>query len=126
MARDADYNKLIHSKRWLYLRRDILNRHPLCKVCESRDRITPASEIHHRIPVETGNTFAEKASLCFDVTNLVPICRNCHLEEHRRLKSSSKEEHKRRQEEHTNWFKRTFMDDGTGDGDGPDTPGGCF
>lgn len=45
MAKDKDYIKLIHTPRWLNLRRAILSAHPLCERCEAQGYITPATEV---------------------------------------------------------------------------------
>ena len=111
MSRDQDYIKLIHSKGWLNTRRNYLTAHPLCEVCRRKEKLTPASEVHHKTPVETGHSFEEKKRLLLDVTNLLAVCRECHLQEHRLLKSASNEEKQRRLDEHKGWFRRVFLDD---------------
>ena len=111
MARDANYNKIIHSKRWIALRRIYLAEHPLCEQCRKKELLRPAIDVHHVIPIETGNTYADKAKLAFDINNLMALCRECHVEEHRMMKSGSAEERQRRKDEHKDWFKRTFIDD---------------
>ena len=54
MAKDADYRRLIHTARWLRLRRDTLTAHPLCERCQVDGYVTPATEVHHVRPVEDG------------------------------------------------------------------------
>lgn len=56
---------------WIKLRARILLRdRGLCQVCESAGRITPATEVDHRIAKSQGGTD--------DDTNLQSICRECH------------------------------------------------
>ena len=66
MAKDKDYIKLIHTPRWLRLRRDTLTAHPLCERCQAEGYITPAIEVHHRKPVEDGINYTEKYRLMYD------------------------------------------------------------
>ena len=58
MAKDKEYNKLIHTNKWLRLRRDVLTKHPICQRCEAEGRLTPATEVHHIRPVEEAFTKA--------------------------------------------------------------------
>ena len=60
MAKDKEYNKLIHTTRWLKLRRDVLTAHPLCQRCKDNGLLTPATEVHHIRPVEEAFTHAER------------------------------------------------------------------
>ena len=110
MSKDNDYIKLIHSKRWLALRRDYLTRHPLCERCRENDRLRTATEVHHKIPIESGHCYNEKSRLAYDPTNLMALCRECHINEHRAMHSCSQEEAGRRATAHRDWFKRTFID----------------
>ena len=82
MAKDKDYIKLIHTNRWLRLRRDKLSSQPLCERCKESGRITAATEVHHVIPVEDGLTRAEKERLMYDPTNLRALCHDCHVKTH--------------------------------------------
>ncbi len=52
MAKDRDYNRLIHTARWLRLRRDTLTWHPLCQRCEAEGVLTPSAEVHHVRPAQ--------------------------------------------------------------------------
>ena len=57
MAKDKDYVQLIHTERWLRLRRDKLTASPLCERCQQAGLLTPATEVHHVTPVEDGLTY---------------------------------------------------------------------
>lgn len=72
MAKDKDYIRLIHTAKWLRLRRDKLNDTPLCERCEELGRVAAATEVHHVIPVEDGLTKQEKERLMFDYFNSKP------------------------------------------------------
>lgn len=100
MAKDEYYNKLIHTARWLRLRRDTLTRHPLCQRCEAEGRITPATEVHHVFPVEEAVTAAEKARLMFDPHNLRALCHACHARTHAEMRRGSREATRRRNDSH--------------------------
>lgn len=82
MAKDATYRRLIHTARWLRLRRDKLSANPLCERCLEEGRVLAATEVHHVVPVEDAVNDAEKARLMFDPTNLRSLCHACHLQEH--------------------------------------------
>lgn len=82
MAKDKEYNRLIHKNRWVRLRRRVLTDCPLCVRCRSEGFVTAATEVHHRIPVESAVTAAEKERLMYDPSNLVPLCHACHVKTH--------------------------------------------
>ena len=67
MAKDKDYRRLIHSNRWIKLRRAKLTACPLCEDCKETGRITPATEVHHIKPVEDALNLVDKESLMFDI-----------------------------------------------------------
>lgn len=99
MSKDKDYRRLINSTRWLRLRRDMLTAHPLCQKCEEQGLITPATEVHHRRPVEYGLNYAEKYRLMYDADNLMALCHDCHVKEHIAMGRSGKEATRRRVDE---------------------------
>lgn len=99
MAKDKDYQKLIHTNRWLRLRRAILTARPLCERCQAAGIIEPSTEVHHHTPVEYGVNYAEKRQLMYDPANLRALCHNCHVQVHTELGRSGKEATKRRTEE---------------------------
>lgn len=91
MSRNINYIKLINSRRWVKLRFEKLRSNPLCERCLSDDLTTPATTVHHKIPVETGVTFTEMERLAFDFNNLKSVCAPCHVLEHIDLQSKSKD-----------------------------------
>lgn len=99
MSKDEDYNKLIHTQRWLDLRRAILTAHPLCERCEAEGFVTPAVEVHHRRPVEYGINYAEKHRLMYDEMNLCALCHECHVRTHKEMGKGGKEATQRRNRE---------------------------
>ena len=99
MAKDKDYTKLIQAPRWLRLRRDILTAQPLCERCQAEGFVTPATEVHHRRPVEYGVNYNEKYRLMYDTDNLCALCHNCHVKVHTEMGRSGKEATRRRNAE---------------------------
>ena len=82
MAKDEEYIRLIHATRWLKLRKQVLTLHPLCERCLEKERVTPATEVHHVVPVESAASAAEKRRLMYDAANLKALCHACHVAEH--------------------------------------------
>ena len=90
MAKDKEYNKLIHTGRWLRLRRD---------VCEQEGKITPATEVHHVRPVEEAVGKAERRQRMYDPANLRALCHDCHVRTHTELGRCGKAATKKRNTE---------------------------
>lgn len=111
MAKDKDYIRMIHTTRWLYLRRDILTKHPLCQQCEDEGRITPAIEVHHIRPVEYGVSRADKQRLMFNPTNLRALCHDCHVKVHTDMGRSGKQATMRRNEQQVAGVIKKFFSD---------------
>lgn len=113
MSNDRDYQRLIHAGRWLRLRRDILNAHPLCADCEREGRVTAAAEVHHIAPVEDAYSYAEKRALMYDPSNLVPLCRECHRKRHMAAGQGTREARaERRKRQHEEILKKIFGEGG--------------
>ena len=55
---------------WSGIRKRFLAQHPLCEKCLENGRVTPAAEVHHRIPLANGGTH--------DWDNLAALCKSCH------------------------------------------------
>ena len=90
--RTKEYARLIGSRAWRRLRASYLREHPLCEDCLKEDCTTPATEVHHIRPIESATGRPEDMqNLCFDPMNLRALCHFCHVKEHQRLASSSKE-----------------------------------
>lgn len=109
MARDKDYIQLIHTNRWLRLRRDKLSAQPLCERCSESGTVRAATEVHHVIPVEDGLTRAEKERLMYDYSNLRALCHDCHVKTHTEMGRCGKEQAKKRAREHLKRFKERFL-----------------
>lgn len=111
MSKDKDYMKLINTRRWHELRRSVLTSHPLCERCRQEDYIAPATEVHHRRPVEYGINYDEKRRLMYDPDNLMAVCHNCHVKIHTEMGRSGKEATRRRNAEHVADIIRKFFGD---------------
>lgn len=93
MSRDPRYQRLLNDRRWKELRIAYLRQHPLCERClrEGKEAgvpdgyITPAIDVHHRVPVETAKTTAEMERLAYDWNNLEALCIPCHSRTHKEL-----------------------------------------
>ena len=109
MAKDANYIKLINSKRWKQLRLKKLQEKPLCECCQSKDKITPATEVHHVTPVESVTTIEQMEILMFDYNNLMSVCHECHNEIHAEMFSHTKENVKKANEKRTQRFIDNYL-----------------
>jgi 5-methylcytosine-specific restriction endonuclease McrA len=81
-ARNRIYHRIMSSYAWRRLRESYLSSHPLCERCEAQDRTRLATEVHHRIPVETMSTEDGMRRLAFDRSNLMALCHECHAAIH--------------------------------------------
>jgi 5-methylcytosine-specific restriction protein A len=87
MSKNKTYLALIHSTRWLALRRSYITMHPLCEECRRQGITRPATEVHHVRPIEGGGTEAEMTRRAFDPTNLRALCTECHHAAHRHVRT---------------------------------------
>lgn len=122
MSRDKQYIKLINSHRWHQVRHAQMVAEPLCERCKEDGRITPATEVHHRTPVERGKTFEERTQLAYDTSNLESLCHACHKARHAELSAlasrrgvtkdgKSKERNRARIEKEKDLFNSMYFSD---------------
>lgn len=69
-----------YDSKWRVLSERFRANNPLCKDCQEKDIVEPATEVHHIVPI------AEDRSRRLDVKNLVALCNSCHRERHRRMR----------------------------------------
>lgn len=112
MAKDKEYRRLIHTAKWLKLRREILTAHPVCQRCEAEGRLTPSTEVHHIKPVEGAFTKAEREQRMYDPHNVKALCHDCHVRTHTELGRSGKEATKKRNAEHARQVIKKFFGGG--------------
>lgn len=79
--------KYYNSRTWKYLRNAYIKQHPLCEMCLQNGIVTPAEHVHHKNEFMRGNTDRERWTLFTDETNLQALCKNCHIEIHKQLKT---------------------------------------
>ena len=118
MAKDKDYQQLIHATRWLRLRKEILTAHPLCQECAKAGRVEAATEVHHVRPVEEAIGYNEKRQRMYDPHNLQALCHNCHVQIHTAAGRSGREATKKRNREQCAQVIKKFFspDDDEGGG----------
>lgn len=109
MSKDPQYRSLLGCVRWRRLRLLKLSRQPLCERCEEQGRIRPATEVHHRVPVEQGRNYAEKQALAYDLNNLCPLCHDCHIAVHREQGRSGRKQRQTVTQAHLQRFRSKFM-----------------
>lgn len=64
-----------YDTQWRKVRKQKLQEQPLCEVCLRAGYVTPATEVHHIVPVsEGGDVYA------WD--NLMSVCHSCHMKLH--------------------------------------------
>lgn len=112
MAKDKDYQQLIHTGRWLQLRKNILSQYPLCQRCQQEGRTTAATEVHHVRPVEEAITYSDKRQRMYDPNNLLALCRDCHVRTHTEQGRSGREATKKRNEKQVADVVKKFFGDG--------------
>ena len=111
MAKDAVYRRLIHSPRWLRLRRQVLTEYPLCRRCAEEGYVTAATEVHHVVPVEDGVTAWEKERLMYDPGNLRALCHGCHVAVHTEMGRCGRAVEARRRRREAESFRRRYLGD---------------
>lgn len=109
MSKDANYNRMIQSRRWLELRRWKISQDPLCQDCMEKNLVTPAEEVHHIVPVESATSIQEMERLMFNPNNLASLCRECHKLRHQLMRSHSKERVKENRERNVERFKKRYL-----------------
>lgn len=114
MAKNETYNKLIHTTRWLRLRKQVLNEHPICQMCEAERRVSAATEVHHIVPCETATTMREMQALMFDPHNVMALCHKHHQEVHTQMGKGGKEERRKRADKRLQNFVKKFLSDEAG------------
>jgi 5-methylcytosine-specific restriction protein A len=90
--RHKERQAIYQTRRWKDLRVWMVQNHPLCEDCLKEGRITATEEIHHiKSPFVKGLTEEEKIRRAYDVSNLVALCRDCHIKRHHKGELTIKE-----------------------------------
>ena len=107
MAHSRLYVKIMNSKEWREARGSYLSDHPLCEACQAEGYVQLAQCVHHKTEVESGKTERECWQLATSSSNLQALCYRHHREAHRELRSHSKEQHQKREQERlSQWLSR--------------------
>ena len=56
----------------------------LCERCRAKGMIVPAEEVHHKIHLTPANI--NQPEIALNWRNLIALCKDCHMEEHRKEK----------------------------------------
>ncbi len=59
-----------YGNRWRKIRQLYIKQHPVCELCERKNILRPAEEVHHIVPLAKGGTHREE--------NLMSLCKSCH------------------------------------------------
>ena len=109
MSRNPHYIKMINSNKWKLLRTRKMQSSPICEVCEANGLSTLATEVHHKIPVESVSHELGMKQLMFSYDNLQSLCHSCHSEIHRCAFSHSKEAIQANNKRATERFANKFL-----------------
>ena len=71
--RDEKSKKFYNSLAWKKLRKIKISKEPLCEICEEEDRLRPATEVDHIVPIKVD------WSRRLDEKNLQSLCHRCHM-----------------------------------------------
>ena len=78
-ARNQKAKQFYHSKQWIRLRDLTMARAGYqCQRCKQQGKITPATEVHHIVPIRVD------WSRRLDAGNCIPVCHACHMSEHKK------------------------------------------
>lgn len=72
-SRNPDTNRK-YGRAWKRIRDSYIAIHPLCEHCQRDGKLTPAEEVHHKLPVSQGGQHNRE--------NLMSLCRSCHNKIH--------------------------------------------
>ena len=56
----------------------------LCERCKAKGLIVPAEEVHHKIHLSPENI--NRPEITMNWRNMIALCKDCHLKEHRKEK----------------------------------------
>ena len=93
MSQKQDKARIYNSKEWRDIRNAKKQRNPLCELCLEEGITKAADCVHHVIPIETANNFAQMKEIAFRFSNLQSLCYAHHSAVHQQLRSRSKEGH---------------------------------
>lgn len=74
------------SQAWRNLRNTYISTSPLCECCLQFNKVTPATDVHHRRFWSSGETEEEQWKLFLDWNNLESLCETCHHKIHNKAR----------------------------------------
>lgn len=81
--KDKEYQAIYRDHRWKIVRKQALLRaNGLCEKCMSNGKISYVEDVHHIVPIKANILKA------FDITNLICLCRKCHIDAHKDLNNT--------------------------------------
>jgi len=82
-VRDKRSAKFYASQQWFDLRNVIMSRAGYqCEICKAQGRLTPATEVHHKIPIRVD--WSKRLA----PDNCIALCHRCHMMEERKLRQN--------------------------------------
>ncbi len=63
-------DRKLYGRQWVAIRNLYIQKHPLCELCLEAGRYVPATEVHHKLPLDKGGSN--------DESNLQALCKPCH------------------------------------------------
>ena len=74
---------LYNTRQWKRLRNWYIMQHPLCENCAKYGLVTPATQVHHKRIINSGQTLDEMKSIAYNPDVLQSLCRSCHDKMHK-------------------------------------------
>lgn len=67
------------SRAWRFIRQKVLEEyHYECQACKAQGRYTPATLVHHELPLQDYPEYGLDAYLSDGTPQLIPLCFDCH------------------------------------------------
>lgn len=85
-SRNAEIKQIYSSIQWKNLRKSYRMQHPLCERCLANGIYTPATDIHHIVPISRAKDELTMWNFALNANNLMALCKECHCQIHKDLK----------------------------------------
>lgn len=99
------YRRIMNSKRYKQARNFYMSAHPLCELCLNDGIVKASQELHHKVEVDSARSDIEAWNLATSVSNFQALCRDCHHNLHKAMRSHSSAAHRQRQSENLSRWK---------------------
>lgn len=84
LSQNSIHKYVYNTTRWRELRLQKLSSNPLCEKCLEKGLITLAEDVHHIFEISNACNIYEMKSIGFDYHNLMALCKECHIEIHKK------------------------------------------